>query len=247
VIVLNPDINRSSFNFTTEGMRSVRVGFNFIRDLSITTVKKIIGERSQNGDFKSLDNFSKRVYAGDADLTTLVKAGVFDEISGGLSRSDQLMRLLVNSCKPSTELTIFEEDEPLPVIKRTNRSTEKILRQQFSSLGFLTDRHPLFLYRFELKSVTNRVLAKYLKNHVRKKVTLAGWPVALKFVPTKDRRTMAFYSFDDETALFETVIFPDVFDKSRSMLDMKTPLLISGTVENDHGALQVVVELVRRV
>lgn len=247
VIVLNPDINRSSFNFTTEGMRSVRVGFNFIRDLSITTVKKIIGERSQNGDFRSLENFSKRVYAGDADLTTLVKAGVFDEISGGLARSDQLMQLLVNSQKPSGELMMFEEDEPLPVIKRTNRSTEKILRQQFSSLGFLTDRHPLFLYRNELKSVTNRVFAEDLKHHVRKAVTLAGWPVALKFVPTKDKKIMAFYSFDDETALFETVIFPNVFDRYRHLLDMKSSLIISGTVENDHGALQIVVELVKRL
>lgn len=248
ISMLPPDLNRSSFNFTTEGMSSIRTGFNFISDLSITTVKRIIDEKNAGGAFRSLDNFSKRVHAGNHDLTVLVNAGVFDEISGMADRPSQMMNLIVKSCDPSSNPALFEEDCPLPVINHKKRTSPgKLTARQFSSLGFLTDRHPLCMYGSELKAVRHRIFARDLKKYTGRAVTLAGWPVALKFVPTKDDRMMAFYSFDDETALFETVIFPDVFDRSKPLLDMRSPLFISGTVENDHGALQVVVELVRRV
>jgi DNA polymerase-3 subunit alpha/error-prone DNA polymerase len=39
-------------------------------------------------------------------------------------------------------------------------------------------------------------------------VKLIGWPVTQKEVWTKDGLTMSFLLFEDETVMYETVIFP---------------------------------------
>lgn len=244
--VLPPDINKSFYNFTTESLNSIRVGFNFIKNLSSATAVKTIKERDKNGVFRSLENFSSRVYSGESDLTTLVKAGTFDEISNGVLRSTQLLTLLITAKKPSAELNLFEIEETALILNKKKEHSDKLIRQQFSSLEFLTEFHPLVMYQKELKTM-KRIAAEDLEKFVKKPVTLAGWPVAMKNIRTKDKKTMSFNTFDDETALFETVFLPDTFRKSRHLLDMRTPLLISGTVENDHGALQVMVDLVKRL
>jgi DNA polymerase-3 subunit alpha/error-prone DNA polymerase len=44
---------------------------------------------------------------------------------------------------------------------------------------------------------------------------------------------MSFLTFEDETALYETVIFPQVYDRYSSLLFDQLPLLIYGKVCED--------------
>jgi len=50
---------------------------------------------------------------------------------------------------------------------------------------------------------------------------------------------MSFLSLEDETALYETVIFPQVYDRYNRLLFDQRPLLVYGRVTNDEGALSV--------
>ena len=68
---------------------------------------------------------------------------------------------------------------------------------------------------------------------------MVGWPVTQKDVWTKDGLTMCFLSLEDETALYETVIFPDIYDK---LLFDHRPLLVYGRVANDQGAVSLEVQ-----
>jgi DNA polymerase-3 subunit alpha/error-prone DNA polymerase len=228
-------------------MDSIRCGFQTIRNLSYKAMEDIIRDRDENGDFKSLAGFIKRIHLKENDITALVSAGVFDEITDNSARSSQLTELLLN--KPakyetkglfedssSTENPLIKEREPLKVILRTQQQT----------LGFLTDYHPLVLFQKEIKKVKT-VKAHQLPELIERTVTLSGWPVAMKYVPTKNRELMSFNTFEDETDLFETVIFPKVFAKYRHLLNMETPLFVTGKVENDHGAIQLNVQSVRRI
>ncbi|OHE61598.1 MAG: hypothetical protein A2Y36_15265 [Treponema sp. GWA1_62_8] len=65
-----------------------------------------------------------------------------------------------------------------------------------------------------------------------------------KEVWTKDGLAMNFVSFEDETALFETVLFPEVYDRYRTLLFDQRPLLLFGKVADDQGALSVELERV---
>jgi DNA polymerase-3 subunit alpha/error-prone DNA polymerase len=66
--------------------------------------------------------------------------------------------------------------------------------------------------------------------------------VTQKEVLTKDGLGMDFVSFEDETALYETVLFPDAYKRYRLLLFDQRPLIVVGTVKEDQGALNVEVE-----
>jgi DNA polymerase-3 subunit alpha/error-prone DNA polymerase len=66
-----------------------------------------------------------------------------------------------------------------------------------------------------------------------------GWPVTQKEVWTKDGLTMSFLTFEDETALYETVIFPKVYEQYGRLLFDQRPLLVYGRVTEDNGAVSV--------
>jgi DNA polymerase-3 subunit alpha/error-prone DNA polymerase len=70
-------------------------------------------------------------------------------------------------------------------------------------------------------------------------VKIVGWPVTQKDVWTKDGLTMSFLSLEDETALYETMIFPDVFEKYNRLLFDQRPLLVWGRVCDDMGAVSL--------
>jgi DNA polymerase-3 subunit alpha/error-prone DNA polymerase len=81
--------------------------------------------------------------------------------------------------------------------------------------------------------------------HVGDKVFLLGWPITRKTVWTKQGLPMDFVSFEDETALYETVLFPKIHERYRKLLYGQRPLVVSGTVHDDQGALHVQVESMR--
>ena len=63
-----------------------------------------------------------------------------------------------------------------------------------------------------------------------------------KDIRTKDGLTMSFLSLEDETTLYETVIFPDIYDKDNNLLFDQRPLLVYGWVVNDQGAISLEVQ-----
>jgi DNA polymerase-3 subunit alpha/error-prone DNA polymerase len=53
---------------------------------------------------------------------------------------------------------------------------------------------------------------------------------------------MSFLTFEDETALYETVIFPKIYDLYNKLLFDQRPLLVYGRVVEDQGALSLGVQ-----
>jgi DNA polymerase-3 subunit alpha/error-prone DNA polymerase len=68
---------------------------------------------------------------------------------------------------------------------------------------------------------------------------MAGWPVTQKDVWTKDGLTMSFLTLEDETAMYETIIFPQVYDRYSKLLFDQQPLLVYGRVADDNGAVSL--------
>ncbi|MDR2923252.1 MAG: hypothetical protein LBU85_07920 [Treponema sp.] len=60
-----------------------------------------------------------------------------------------------------------------------------------------------------------------------------------KDVWTKDGLTMSFLSLEDETAMYETVIFPKVYERYSKLLFDQWPLLVYGLVACDNGAVSL--------
>jgi DNA polymerase-3 subunit alpha/error-prone DNA polymerase len=100
LMTMGPDINLSRWKYygiskennTYRGI--VYIGFMAIKGLSLSGVEKILLDREKYGNYYSLDDFSNRVKLGRDDIIALCPAGVFDSISGGLSRPLQARSLL---------------------------------------------------------------------------------------------------------------------------------------------------------
>jgi len=75
-----------------------------------------------------------------------------------------------------------------------------------------------------------------------RRVGIAGMMVTAKEVWTKESREMMFVSFEDEEGIFETVVFPEVYNKYRFLIDTTPAVYISGVVKNDFGALGIQVD-----
>ncbi len=147
---------------------------------------------------------------------------------------------------------------------RKQASTDADLRAEYRALGFLRDHHPLYLWRRSFSGV-KRVFAAEIFPHpgsssdshvgqsinvfanplvqnkpsswwLGRQVTLLGWPITQKELITFDGRAMNFVSFEDESALFETVLFPDSYERYRAYLFEQGPLWLKGRVEEDQAA-----------
>jgi DNA polymerase-3 subunit alpha/error-prone DNA polymerase len=53
---------------------------------------------------------------------------------------------------------------------------------------------------------------------------------------------MEFVSFEDETAIYEAVLFPEAYRKFRHLLFEEGPLWVEGLLERDRGATTLTIE-----
>jgi DNA polymerase-3 subunit alpha/error-prone DNA polymerase len=97
----------------------------------------------------------------------------------------------------------------------------------------------LALWKKEVLAVKYRVKALRIGDYVGRNVKMVGWPVTQKDVWTKGGLTMCFLSLEDETAIYETVVFPRVYEKYHRLLFDQKPLLVYGRVTNDEGAVSL--------
>ncbi|MCL2759492.1 MAG: DNA polymerase III subunit alpha, partial [Treponema sp.] len=232
-----PDINISRWKYYGRA-NDVVIGFMAIKGLSVSGVNVIIEERDRAGDFTSLENFSQRVRLSRDDITALCPAGVFDSISNGLSRPLQARNLLKTN-KATDNFLLFPENNGS---RRDNFCSDDYrhkddLFNEYCALGFLRKTHPLGLWKNEVSAVKNRVKALHIKNYLNRHVCLIGWPITQKEVWTKDGLSMSFLSLEDETAMYETVVFPQIYDRYNNLLFDQHPLLVSGWVKDDQGAV----------
>ena len=95
------------------------------------------------------------------------------------------------------------------------------------------------LWKDDVLAVKYRVKALHIGDYVGRNVKMVGWAVTQKDVWTKDGLTMSFLSLEDETAMYETVIFPQVYDRYSKLLFEQRPFLVYGRVADDNGAVSL--------
>ena len=247
--------NKEEINKNTNKCGTVIIGFMAIKGLSVSGAQTVIDERERGGDFATLDDFSRRVKLNRDDIIALCPAGVFDGIADGLPRHLQARKLLANNkeqiinkkgirnldlfaSEVSTAFDITQENVIAPRVKRKIKG-DNDLWEEYNALGFLRNTHPFALWKNDVLAVKHRVKALHIGEYVGRNVKMVGWPVTQKDVWTRDGLTMCFLSLEDETALYETVVFPQVYERYNKLLFDQQPLLVFGLVTNDDGAVSL--------
>ena len=219
----------------------MRVGLMQIKGLSQTTMQRIIEER-QTGGYRSFEDCFQRASLNLAEARLLVKAGCFDTLEAGRSRPELLWNNILLDSEKSDHMQNDLFHTPLRKHPKPPQYNErKLLEQEIETLGFLISVHPLEMFRDALKR-RPVIQGRDLCHHVGKRVEIAGWLVTGKVVPTKNRESMEFVTFEDTTALIETVLFPKVYARFSHILSYSRPFRIRGLVEEDFGAVTLTVE-----
>jgi len=260
-----PDVDRSELRCRGAGT-AIRFGLGMIGSLGEASVRAIVDERHSRGPYRTVDELARRVRLDRSDAEALAGSGALDALSPGWSRAARLMRLLssqadrddggkrradhgaqgdlfaaerpaaIGFARAYCEGGGYEATGPLPERRR--------LEAEMRYLGTTLARHPLWLWPGAL--ALRRVLARDLPRLVGRRVTLVGWPITAKPVLTAAEQPMEFVSFEDETALYETVLFPTAYARFRHLLFEQRPLLLRGLVEEDRGAVTVTLESVEK-
>jgi DNA polymerase-3 subunit alpha/error-prone DNA polymerase len=248
---LGPDVNVSRYKYYGRG-REVVIGLMAVRGLSASGAESMVRERERNGEFRGLDDFARRVKLGRDDIIALCPAGAFDSIAGDLKRTMAARRLLAapTGAAHKGQRDLFTGETPpsrgpARVIALKGAEIEKPendLWEEYHALGFLRNLHPLALWKKDVLALTSRVKARHIGEYLGRYVVMAGWPVTQKEVWTKDGLTMSFLSLEDETGMYETVIFPAVYEAYGRLLFDQRPLRIHGRVIEDLGAVSLEVQ-----
>ncbi len=230
--ILPPHINRSWRDYRGHKDK-IRLGFMAIRNLQDKAVEAVLNERKA-GDFKDLDDFLLRVDLDLADAMALTNAGCFAELEPQLTHKEIAFKVA------SFYLQKGERRPLTPRLDHQPLSHLEKLTLEIESFGFPLSEHPLerYLPVFSGKVRKARDLAQY----VGQTVNLLGVYITRKVAITKQHDPMEFVTFEDETDIFECVMFPEAYKEFGDLLNWETLFVIRGKVEEAYQTYTVTVE-----
>ncbi len=239
--VLPPDVNKSRWEYTVEAS-GLRVGLGQLKDARRELVDALVQERDRGGPYAGFRDFLLRVPCRFEDIRVLIRSGALDSVSDGCTRPQLFFRWQ----NVDREEGLGFLPPPPPLIGDYPERVK--LKDEVSTLGIVVTRHPLVLFRPRILRIVQRGgLAPFIRSidipdHRGEKVWTAGILVTGKEVSTKKREPMIFVSFEDELAIYETVLFPGSFARFYPLLDDGWAFLVFGRVEDDLGAVSISVE-----
>lgn len=231
VTILPPDINRSYREFRGRKQK-IRMGFMAIKRLQAKTIQAIMTERKA-GEFQSLADFFTRINPDLSDAMALTNAGCFAALEPKRSHKE-IAYLVAHHCLQ------HGPGEPLqqpPV--QSDLSPAERHRMEVETFGFPITRHPLAPYRQRLKGRVIR--AKDIPRYIGRTVRLAGVYITRKVTQTHRHDPMEFLTLEDETDIYECVLFPAVFRRYGDLLNWESLFLLRGKVEESFGVCTVTV------
>jgi DNA polymerase-3 subunit alpha len=230
----NPCVNKSEFQTTVYGT-DVYLGLMHIEKLEAAVKLLIPEERKEFGDYRSLEDFVKRVQIGIETLQILIFVGAFRFT--GKQKHELLIeaRFLLSKNQYKTKIiSLFEEPQKDYELPEIDRNPFEDAFDELEILGF-----PVSYSIFDLLQTKHRgdVMVKdLLKNH-KKQVRMLAYLISRKHVPIKNkygnRDDMYFGTWiDAEGQYFDTAHFPD----SLKTFPFKEGgiYLLRGTVEVDY-------------
>ena len=230
--ILPPNINRSVKEYRGNKNR-LRMGFMAIRNLKEKAIPHILDER-KSGDFASLEDFFMRTDLHLADAMALTNAGCFTELEPESSHQQIAFRIACHYLQGE------EEENILPPFGNGMLSHYEKIRLERKSFGFPVSEHPLTfwlpLYEGKIKK------AKDIPKHAGKTIQLAGVLITTKVTFTWKQEPMEFITLEDETDIYECVMFPDAFAEYGDLLNWEKLFIIRGRVEESFGVYTITIE-----
>jgi len=171
----------------------------------------------------------------------LIKAGCFDRLEPERSRPELIYTAMEHEYQKSNTNTITRvqgETSERPKFRALMHRDR--VRMEYECFGFPISEHPLDEYEWYLEGKT--IKAKDIPHYTDKRVNLAGLYVTRKAIRTRQGDHMEFLTLEDQTALVECVLFPDVYEKYNDLIRWESLFVLQGIVECAYGVHTITVQ-----
>lgn len=257
--VLPPHVNHSSENFTVEDGK-VRFGLLAIKNVSSVFIKSIIKEREENGEFKSLYSFCKRLYGKDFNRRTLenfIKCGALDGFGTNRRQMLQMIEVILASLehekkhKMEGQFGLFDmgstfeesaEIEPPDIPELPER--EKLAFEKLTTGVYITG-HPMAEYKEMAKQMRCARIDHLLEADPQdpesykdgQKVVVLAILSSVRKKITKNDTTMAFLEIEDMYGSIEVLVFPKAYVKFAEYINEDAIVLMNArlSVKDDEA------------
>jgi DNA polymerase-3 subunit alpha len=253
--ILPPDVNESMSDFSVAEGR-IRFGLAAVKNVGLKAVEYIIEERKQNGPFRDLMDFCRRVSGTKVNkrvLEGLIECGAMDFT--GIYRS-KLFAVLDDVLKFSglnhdpNQLSMFALTGPgfgdtsglfeFPDIDEWDERER--LKREKEALGFYITGHPLLGFGREIERFSTCTVQDLTGRKDKEAVKVAGVVENLKIKRTKRGDRMATFTLEDMSGSVEVIIFPDLFSRFSPLLKGDEPLLVSGIIEGGEISTKIIAQ-----
>ncbi len=265
--VLAPDINKSYLEYAPDG-DNIRFGMAAIKGVGAPVVEAIIKEREENGDFKSIFDFCKRVdakYVNKKSLEGLIKAGAFSNIEKSRKQLfENIEHILDVTSKEAKDramgqVSLFASVEnseefsgvQYQLVGSDEEYTDKeiqLLEKEF--LGFYVTSHPLFSIRDKVQYLTTHRISELNDVPEEGVVTICGLITATRQIPTKKdpSKFLRFVTLEDLSGKVDCVCFHRKLLDYGEILEPDNKVVITGKVQHrGEDQISLVIDNVKSV
>ena len=266
--VLPPDINHSLASFTPDG-DNIRFGLASIKQVGEGVIEDIIKEREENGDYKSIYDYIKRLdikCSNKKTLEGLIKAGAFANIEKSRKQlMDNIEYITATAsketkAKESGQGSLFDllgdtsaiEDAKFQLSGSDEEYDARTL-QNFEKefLGFYITSHPLSTIRDKLPFLMTHKITEINGLPNEKVVTICGLVTATKQIPTKKdpSKFIRFVTIEDLSGKIDVIAFNNKIQEYGNYLQNEQRVIVSGKVSkrNEDEPPSLIVENVKTV
>lgn len=265
VVILPPSANNSYSDFTIENNSKIRFGLSAIKNVGEAAISTILDAR-KNGRFVNFYEFTKRVDLSKVNKKTLesmIKAGAMDEFGNRAALLSSIQKVVEkvnkeykNNMKNQTNLFDMFSDPKSPDTDGQDlipdiedfSDAEKLLFER-ELLGFFLTDHPLSQTMDKLNPLISHTISQLKEEKASIKVKTGGLISHIKKIITKNgNHEMAFITIEDNLgSIIECVVFPKIFDKSRSILNKDSIVIIEGKLDFKDDRPVIIIDLIRNI
>ena len=248
--ILPPSVNESAEYFSA-GDKEIRFGLLAIKNLGLGMISKIIREREQNGKYESFYDFLERIYDvyNRRACESLILSGALDGLGANrrqmLQAADLIMNRLNDERKRNIEGQVgffdymgeqTQEEFVMPQISEF--STEQMLEMEKETTGLYISGHPLLRLQkmagvLKCARVSDVLAADDSGNSplgdgsaVKVMVIIAK----LNRKHLKNGTDMAFLTAEDAYGTVEMLLFPNLYEQYRPMLQEGKIVIVEGKI-----------------
>jgi error-prone DNA polymerase len=225
VVVLAPDVHRSSWDSTLEPLqqdRALRLGLRLVKGMGEEAAERIVEART-SAPFRDLHDLIVRAGLRRDQTEALAEAGALDSIVPG-------RRQAMWKARAPDHGELFQKvapNEPQVTLPALTGAAQ--LRFDYARLGLSVDDHPMRHLRAEMnrRGVVTSEKLKLVRHGT--KVKVAG--VVLSRQRPMTASGVVFVTLEDETGMINLILSPQIFDQSYRTAVHARLLLVKGRVE----------------